>query len=64
MVNGRLPTVRGSARARPRQLRYASKVPIAEWRAFVRNAGLVEYWRAKGWPDFCRPTTAGDFTCT
>jgi hypothetical protein len=24
---------------------------------------LVEYWRAKGWPQFCHPTTGDDFVC-
>lgn len=28
----------------------------------VRTAGLVDYWRAYQWPDFCRPT-GEDFTC-
>jgi Tfp pilus assembly protein PilF len=33
------------------------------FKAFARNTGLVEYWRAKGWPEFCHPTTADDFAC-
>jgi hypothetical protein len=33
------------------------------FRTFVRKAGLVEYWRARGWPQFCHPTTGDDFTC-
>jgi hypothetical protein len=30
----------------------------------VRGLGLVEYWRANGWPEFCHPTTGDDFECT
>ena len=33
------------------------------FKTFVRNAGLVDYWRAKGWPEFCRPIGADDFVC-
>jgi hypothetical protein len=29
----------------------------------ARKAGLVEYWRAKGWPEFCHPTIGDDFEC-
>jgi hypothetical protein len=32
--------------------------------SFARKVGLVEYWRARGWPDLCRPAGADDFTCT
>ena len=31
--------------------------------AFVHKARLVDYRRVKGWPEFCRPTTADDFVC-
>ena len=31
--------------------------------ADVRKAGLVDYWRAKGWPEFCHPTIGDDFVC-
>lgn len=30
---------------------------------YARAAGLVDYWRVKGWPASCRPTTADDFAC-
>jgi hypothetical protein len=33
------------------------------FKAFVRNAGLVDYWRARGWPDLCRPVGTDDFVC-
>jgi hypothetical protein len=29
----------------------------------MRNIGLVEHWRARGWPDLCRPVGADDFVC-
>src|SRR5205823_1640906 len=31
------------------------------FKAFVRKSGLVDYWRARGWPDHCRPVGADDF---
>jgi len=33
------------------------------FKALVRKLGLVDYWRAKGWPDLCHPTTGDDFAC-
>jgi uncharacterized protein YdhG (YjbR/CyaY superfamily) len=33
------------------------------FKAFVRAAGYVDYWRARGWPDLCRPMGADDFGC-
>jgi hypothetical protein len=33
------------------------------FKSFVRKVGLVDYWRAKGWPDLCRPVGADDFVC-
>ena len=35
----------------------------ARFKTFVRNAGLVDYWKARGWPDLCRPMGADDFVC-
>jgi adenylate cyclase len=29
----------------------------------ARGLGLVEYWRARGWPPQCRPVGADDFAC-
>ena len=34
-----------------------------EFRRFVREVGLVDYWRERGWPDLCRPR-GEDFDCT
>jgi len=42
---------------------YAPVRKTERFRMYVRNAGLVDYWRAKGWPEFCRPTTGDDFSC-
>jgi TolB-like protein/class 3 adenylate cyclase/tetratricopeptide (TPR) repeat protein len=46
---------------------YASLAPVRKmdrFKAYVRKAGYVDYWRAKGWPDFCRPVGADDFECS
>lgn len=42
---------------------YAPVRQTERFKAFVRAAGIVEYWRAKGWPDLCRPAGADDFVC-
>jgi hypothetical protein len=34
------------------------------FKKILRSAGLVDYWRAKGWPEFCRPVGADDFECS
>jgi hypothetical protein len=33
------------------------------FKAWARNVGLVDYWRARGWPDLCRPMGTDDFVC-
>jgi len=33
------------------------------FKAWVRAEGMVDYWRARGWPDLCRPMGADDFVC-
>jgi len=33
------------------------------FQSLVRKAGLVDYWRERGWPDLCRPVGADDFVC-
>jgi hypothetical protein len=30
---------------------------------FLRQAKYVDYWRARGWPDNCRPLGKDDFAC-
>ena len=42
---------------------YAPVRKTERFKAYVRKAGLVEYWRARGWPEFCRPMGADDFVC-
>jgi len=42
---------------------YAPVRKLERFKTFVRNSGMVEYWRAKGWPEFCRPAGADDFVC-
>jgi len=43
---------------------YAPARKTARFKTFVRKAGVVEYWRAKGWPEFCHPTAGDDFECS
>ena len=33
------------------------------FKKFLRDAGLVNYWRARGWPDVCHPVGTDDFAC-
>jgi hypothetical protein len=42
---------------------YAPVRKTERFKKFVRKSGLVEYWRAKGWPDLCRPVGSDDFAC-
>jgi tetratricopeptide (TPR) repeat protein len=45
---------------------YPAAAPIRKterFKALIRDAGLVDYWRARGWPDLCRPIGADDFVC-
>jgi TolB-like protein len=42
---------------------YAPVRKTERFKAWVRTEGMVEYWRAKGWPEFCRPVGAEDFEC-
>lgn len=42
---------------------YAPLRKTERFKVFVREAGIFDYWRAKGWPEFCHPTTGDDFVC-
>jgi TolB-like protein/tetratricopeptide (TPR) repeat protein len=42
---------------------YAPVRRTERFKAYARAIGLVEMWRARGWPDLCRPSGADDFTC-
>ena len=33
------------------------------FKKWVRDAGILAYWRAKGWPPQCHPTTGDNFVC-
>lgn len=33
------------------------------FKKFVSDAGFVDFWRASGWPDLCRPVGTEDFAC-
>jgi hypothetical protein len=35
-----------------------------EWyKMLMVRTGLVDYWRERGWPDYCQPTSEYDFQC-
>jgi hypothetical protein len=36
---------------------------LPAFKQFVTEIRLVEFWRAYGWPDFCRPLGSEDFVC-
>jgi tetratricopeptide (TPR) repeat protein len=42
---------------------YAPLRKTERFKKLMRDAGIVGYWRAKGWPDRCRPVGADDFVC-
>ena len=42
---------------------WASVRKTERFKNVLRNAGLVDYWRERGWPDVCRPMGADDFVC-
>ena len=42
---------------------YAGVRKSDRFKDYVRAAGMVDYWRAKGWPDLCHPVGADDFAC-
>lgn len=44
----------------------AEAAPLRKTQRFkkvVDDVGLVQLWRARGWPDLCHPVTGGDFSC-
>jgi adenylate cyclase len=42
---------------------YAPVRKTERFKVLMRRAGLVDYWRVKGWPEQCRPITGDDFAC-
>jgi tetratricopeptide (TPR) repeat protein len=43
---------------------YAPVRKTERFKALVRKMGLVDYWRARGWPEYCRPDGDDDFACS
>jgi len=42
---------------------YAPVRKTERFKTYVRKAGMLDYWRARGWPDHCRPMDADNFVC-
>jgi adenylate cyclase len=42
---------------------YAAVRATPRFRTLARDLGLVDYWRARGWPPQCRPMGSDDFVC-
>jgi tetratricopeptide (TPR) repeat protein len=42
---------------------YVALRKTERFKSWIRKIGYVDYWRAKGWPEFCHPTTTDDFVC-
>ena len=42
---------------------YAPARRTARFKTLMKNAGLVDYWRLRGWPEFCRPLGSSDYSC-
>ena len=42
---------------------YAPLRKTARFKELMKKVGMVDYWRAKGWPDLCHPVGANDFAC-
>jgi hypothetical protein len=42
---------------------YAPVRNTERFKKIMRDEGLVAYWRERGWPPFCHPTTGDDFAC-
>jgi TolB-like protein len=42
---------------------YSPARKTERFKTLVRNVGLVDYWKARGWPDMCHPTAGDDFEC-
>src|SRR5262249_1565685 len=42
---------------------YAAVRKTERFKKVAEGLGLVEYWRARGWPQQCRPAGPNDFLC-
>jgi len=36
---------------------------LPEFKAYLREIGMVDYWKEYGWPEICRPLGRDDFEC-
>ena len=36
---------------------------LPRFKEFLREIGLVDYWKQYGWPDLCHPVSDDDFVC-
>jgi len=43
---------------------YAAVRKTQRFKMVMRDLGLVDYWRARGWPAQCHPLNGDDFTCS
>ena len=44
--------------------KFAGTRRTERFKTLMGNAGLVDFWRAHGWPDLCRPVGADDYECS
>jgi TolB-like protein/DNA-binding SARP family transcriptional activator len=42
---------------------YAAVRKTAQFKVLMKNSGRVDYWRQRGWPEFCHPLGSTDFEC-
>jgi hypothetical protein len=42
---------------------YREMRKLPRFKEFMREVGLVDYWKEYGWPDMCRPVGENDFEC-
>jgi hypothetical protein len=36
---------------------------LPRFKKYVREIGLVDFWKEFGWPDLCHPVGDDDFVC-
>jgi len=42
---------------------FAGLRQLPEYKQFLQDFGLVDLWKARGWPDLCKPIGEDDFEC-
>jgi tetratricopeptide (TPR) repeat protein len=45
------------------ELDFAPARKTERFKNLIRKLGLVDYWRARGWPQYCHPVSTDDFAC-